>query len=51
MSRKPVVLVTGASGEMGHSLIGRLADRSGMDVLALDIKELPDELVKRCRAT
>ncbi|MBI5497394.1 MAG: NAD-dependent epimerase/dehydratase family protein, partial [Deltaproteobacteria bacterium] len=38
-------------GEMGHSLIGRLADRSGMDVLALDIKELPDELVKRCRAT
>jgi len=60
--RKPVVLITGASGEMGHGLIHALADElpsaqggfaghSGYDVLALDIKELDVDLTKRCKAT
>jgi nucleoside-diphosphate-sugar epimerase len=50
--RKPVVLVTGASGEMGHGLITALSEESlGHDVLALDIKELDLDLAKRCKAT
>ncbi len=48
MVRKPVVLVTGANGEMGHGLIGRLADRGTYDVLGLDIKELDPGLRQRC---
>ena len=45
------MLVTGASGEMGSSLIVRLAKRAGMDVLAMDLKPLEPELSGRCRAT
>ena len=44
MSRKSVVLVTGANGEMGHGLIQRLAHNGGYDILALDIRELDPEL-------
>jgi threonine 3-dehydrogenase len=51
MRRKPVVLVTGASGEMGHGLITRLAERGGQDLLALDIKELAPELKAMCSRT
>ena len=36
MARKPVVLVTGAGGEIGHGLIHRLADLGSFDVLAVD---------------
>lgn len=35
MARKSVVLVTGAGGEVGHSLIHRLTDFDAFDVLAL----------------
>jgi len=51
MRRKPVVLVTGASGEMGHGLITRLAERGGQDILAIDIKELAPDLKARCATT
>ncbi len=51
MRRKPVVLITGANGEMGHGLIHALADHPDYDVLALDIKDLEPELAKRCVAT
>ena len=51
MARKPVVLVTGASGEMGHGLIHRLAELGTFDVLALDIRPLDPELAQRCAAT
>lgn len=51
MRRKPVVLVTGASGEMGHGLIERLSERGGLDLLALDIRELPPEVRARCAHT
>lgn len=51
MSRKSAVLVTGANGEMGHGLIQRLADDDGYDILALDIRELDDELRPLCVAT
>jgi threonine 3-dehydrogenase len=48
MARKPVVLVTGASGEMGHGLISRLAELGTFDILALDIRPLDPELSRRC---
>jgi threonine 3-dehydrogenase len=48
MRRKPVVLVTGANGEMGHGLIERLSDKGGVDILALDIKEVDATLRPRC---
>lgn len=51
MARRPVVLVTGAGGEMGHTLVHRLADLGIFDVLALDIRALDRELAQRCAAT
>jgi len=51
MTRKPVVLVTGANGEMGHGLINRLAELGSFDVLALDVRPLDPELERRCAAT
>ncbi len=50
MARKPVVLVTGASGEMGHGLIHHLAGTGAFDVLALDIRPLDPDLARRCAA-
>ena len=51
MARKPVVLVTGANGEMGHGLIHRLADLGTFDVLALDLQTLDPELARCCAAS
>jgi nucleoside-diphosphate-sugar epimerase len=50
VARKPVVLVTGAAGEMGHSLIHHLAETGAFDVLALDLRALDAELARRCAA-
>jgi len=50
MARKPVVLVTGANGEMGHGLIHRLAKLGAFDVLALDVRPLDAALEARCAA-
>ena len=49
MRRKPVVLITGASGEMGHGLVSALCREH--DVVALDLKACEPELTKMCRAT
>ena len=53
MRRKPVVLITGANGEMGHGLVHALAKDHAhtYDVLALDIKEIAAELRPHCLAT
>jgi nucleoside-diphosphate-sugar epimerase len=50
MARKPVVLVTGAGGEMGHGLITRLAELATFDILALDVRPLDPEIEGRCAA-
>ena len=50
MARKAVVLVTGASGEMGHGLINRLAEVGAYDILALDLRPLEPELSRHCAA-
>jgi len=38
--RKPVVLITGASGEIGHGLIDNLARDGGRSIITLDLKPL-----------
>jgi len=46
--RKPVVLVTGAGGEVGHGLIRELAAQGVHDVLGFDARAIPDEVARRC---
>jgi threonine 3-dehydrogenase len=41
---KPVVLVTGANGEIGRSLIGALAAEGGSDVITIDLTPVPDAI-------
>lgn len=38
--RKPVILITGANGEMGHGLIHGLSKTTKIDILALDLEPL-----------
>jgi nucleoside-diphosphate-sugar epimerase len=38
--RKPVVLITGAGGEIGHGLIERLAERGDRAIVTLDINRM-----------
>ena len=44
--RRPVVLITGASGEMGHGLITRLAAEGTRPILTLDLKALEPSLAR-----
>ena len=46
MLRKPVALITGASGEIGHGLITRLATNGNRPVITLDLKPLEPELAR-----
>ncbi len=45
--RKPVVLVTGASGEIGHGLIERLAQDADHAIITLDLRPLEPEPARR----
>lgn len=49
MARQPVVLITGASGEIGHGLIAALADRPDRPVVTLDLSPLAPDLGARVR--
>jgi threonine 3-dehydrogenase len=44
--RKPVVLVTGAGGEIGRGLIERLAQQPGRGIVTLDLTRLDESIVK-----
>jgi hypothetical protein len=46
--RTPSVLVTGASGEIGHGLINQLA-RTGRSIVTVDIAPLESALAKQVR--
>jgi threonine 3-dehydrogenase len=46
MLRKPVVLSTGAGGEIGHGLIARFADDTDHQVITLDVKPLETDLAR-----
>ncbi|MEO7274955.1 MAG: NAD-dependent epimerase/dehydratase family protein [Vicinamibacterales bacterium] len=45
--RKPVVLITGANGEIGHGLIDRLAERADRAIVTLDLAPLDRTIAKK----
>jgi len=45
--RKPAALITGASGEIGHGLIERLAADGERPVITVDLKPLDTELARK----
>lgn len=47
MIRKPVVLITGAGGEIGHGLIAHLAEAGAQPVITLDVNPLEPVLAKK----
>jgi threonine 3-dehydrogenase len=44
MLRQTVVLITGASGEIGHGLITRLTETASNPIITLDLNPLPQDL-------
>jgi len=48
--RKPVTLITGANGEMGHGLIEFLSKTGAEHVIALDLRPLDERLTRGCVA-
>lgn len=46
--RKPVILITGANGEIGHGLVNHFADSHTHEIVALDLKPLANSLTQRC---
>ena len=47
MIRKPVVLITGAGGEIGHGLIDHLANEGKQPVITLDVNHLEPAQAKK----
>jgi nucleoside-diphosphate-sugar epimerase len=45
--RKPVVVITGAGGEIGHGLIDRLAEQGARRIVTLDISPLDPAIAKK----
>ena len=45
--RKPVVLITGAGGEIGHGLIDRLSDGANRSIVTIDLNPLESALAKK----
>lgn len=44
--RKPVVLITGASGEIGHALVANLAEQRNQGVISLDVNALDPHVAR-----
>jgi nucleoside-diphosphate-sugar epimerase len=44
--RKPVVLITGAGGEIGHGLVTSLAEQSQRAIVTLDVSRLEPEMAR-----
>src|SRR3954468_11117852 len=49
MLRQPVVLITGASGEIGHGLIARLSKNTSKPVITLDLNPLTADMAPLVR--
>jgi nucleoside-diphosphate-sugar epimerase len=47
MIRKPVVVITGAGGEIGHGLIDRLAERGDRRIVTVDVTRLDGSIAKK----
>jgi len=50
MFRQSSILITGASGEIGHSLIDRLAAASSKPIVTLDLNRLAEEPARKVKA-
>ena len=46
--RKPVILITGASGELGHGLIGYFADHAELPIVSLDLEPVDPSIEAIC---
>jgi len=46
MIRRPVVLITGANGEIGHGLITKLSAEAQRPIVTLDVNPLAPELAR-----
>jgi len=44
--RKPVVLITGANGEIGHALVANLAEKQNQAVVTLDVNALDPQIAR-----
>ena len=44
--RKPVVLITGANGEIGHALVANLAEKRHQAVISLDVNALDPQVAR-----
>ena len=49
--RKPVSLITGANGEIGHGLIDYLRRQDFHDIVALDLNPIDPQMQRYCAAT
>src|SRR3990170_7410549 len=45
--RRPVVLITGAGGEIGHGLIERLAESRERAIVSLDVNRLDPDIARK----
>ena len=45
--RKPVVVITGAGGEIGHGLIDRLAQQGDRRIVTVDVSRLEETIAKK----
>jgi len=45
--RKPVAVITGAGGEIGHGLIDRLAQRGDRHIVTIDVSRLDDSIANK----
>ena len=45
--RKPVVVITGAGGEIGHGLIDRLAQRGDRRIVTIDVSRLDESIARK----
>jgi nucleoside-diphosphate-sugar epimerase len=45
--RKPVAVITGAGGEIGHGLIDRLAERGDRHIVTIDVSRLEESIAKK----
>src|SRR5688500_5491372 len=45
--RKPVVVITGAGGEIGHGLIDRFAERGDRRIVTIDISRLDESIARK----
>jgi nucleoside-diphosphate-sugar epimerase len=45
--RKPVVVITGAGGEIGHGLIDRLAEHGDRRIVTIDVSRLDESIAKK----